>query len=83
MTEQHVPEWACGNWGNYEHDWLDCYECLRAYEEWMARRVDAGQLSPSGGEQTTVRRCIELEARSWARVVLGHSKRFIPFVARG
>jgi len=51
---------------------------LRAYEKCMARRVAA----VSEGDQTTVRRCMELQARRWARVVLGETKRFEAFVAR-
>lgn len=26
------PPWACSQWGQYEHDWLDCPDCLTAYE---------------------------------------------------
>lgn len=27
------PTWACRRYGDYEHDWLSCYECLEAYEK--------------------------------------------------
>lgn len=26
------PKWACKQWGNYEHDWMDCPDCVREYE---------------------------------------------------
>ena len=32
MHEDFIPEWACPHWGQYEHDWLECYECLMGYE---------------------------------------------------
>ncbi len=28
------PEWACNNYGNYGHDWMDCHECLESYDEY-------------------------------------------------
>jgi hypothetical protein len=28
------PEWACNNYGNYGHDWLDCPKCLESYDEY-------------------------------------------------
>jgi len=37
MNEPYVPEWACSQWGNYEHDWLDCHEYLCAYEKWIEK----------------------------------------------
>lgn len=30
-----VPAWACSQWGQYEHDWLDCPDCLAAYETYL------------------------------------------------
>ncbi len=30
-----IPSWSCRRWGDYEHDWLDCPECLEAYEKWL------------------------------------------------
>lgn len=33
--EFYFPEWACSSYGGYEHDWLDCYECLKNYEKWI------------------------------------------------
>jgi hypothetical protein len=27
------PDWACSQWGAYEHDWLDCPDCVAKYEE--------------------------------------------------
>lgn len=30
--EEPVPPWACRQWGGYGHDWMDCNECVRAYE---------------------------------------------------
>ena len=50
---------------------------LRAYEDRMARRT----AYPRGGEETTIRRCLEVQARRWARVVLGKAKTFPAFVA--
>ena len=29
------PIWACDRWGQYEHDWLDCPDCIREYEKWQ------------------------------------------------
>lgn len=29
------PSWGCRRWGDYEHDWLDCHECLEAYELYL------------------------------------------------
>ena len=29
------PSWGCKRWGDYEHDWLDCHECLEAYELYL------------------------------------------------
>jgi hypothetical protein len=26
------PPWACSKWGGYEHDWLECPDCLKAYD---------------------------------------------------
>jgi len=34
-TNNAVPEWACPQWGQYEHDWLDCPDCIAAYEAWL------------------------------------------------
>lgn len=28
----YIPPWACSQWGQYEHDWMDCPECCEAYE---------------------------------------------------
>lgn len=33
MTDK--PPWACSQWGGHEHDWLDCPECLAAYEKYL------------------------------------------------
>jgi hypothetical protein len=30
-----IPEWACEQWGQHEHDWLDCSVCLSGYWTWM------------------------------------------------
>lgn len=48
---------------------------LQAFEGQMAHRVSA----PGEAERTSVRRCIELQARSWARVALGKTQSFEPF----
>jgi hypothetical protein len=31
----YVPPWACQRWGGYEHDWLDCMDCLANYEVYL------------------------------------------------
>ena len=41
MTE-HIPEWACNNYGNYGHDWMDCHECLESYDEYCNEDVMDG-----------------------------------------
>lgn len=46
-----------------------------AYERQMENRV----LYPPTGERTACRRCLELQARQLARVVLGKRKRFQAF----
>ena len=38
MTE-YRPEWACNNYGNYGHDWMDCHECLESYDEYCNEDV--------------------------------------------
>lgn len=30
-----VPVWSCSQFGNYEHDWLDCFDCLEKYENYL------------------------------------------------
>jgi hypothetical protein len=30
--EPQPPSWACKRWGQWEHDWLDCPDCIEAYE---------------------------------------------------
>jgi hypothetical protein len=30
-----IPSWACKQWGQYEHDWLDCFDCLNGYEVYL------------------------------------------------
>jgi len=37
----YIPLWACKNWGNWEHDWLDCPECLEAYEKWNEEKEES------------------------------------------
>jgi len=27
------PHWACKEYGNYEHDWMDCPDCVDGYEK--------------------------------------------------
>jgi len=34
--EGYRPPWSCDRWGDYEHDWLDCPECLEQYEQWQS-----------------------------------------------
>ena len=31
----YIPPWACKHWGGYEHDWLDCSDCIEEYEKWL------------------------------------------------
>lgn len=38
-SNDYVPHWACRQWGQYEHDWLDCPECLEAYEASLAEDI--------------------------------------------
>jgi len=52
---------------------------LRAYERHVERRV----LYPPTGEHTSGRRCLELQARELARVVLGKQARFRAFREEG
>ena len=52
---------------------------LRAYEQQIERRV----LYPSSGERTSFRRCLELQARELAQVVLGKRVRFRAFRVAG
>lgn len=33
--EPYSPPWACPQWGQYEHDWLDCVECQANYEIYL------------------------------------------------
>ena len=40
---EYVPVWACQRWGWYEHDWMDCEECVEGYENWL-RDVNDKQL---------------------------------------
>ena len=35
MSTDAPPAWACSQWGQYEHDWLDCPACLAAYETYL------------------------------------------------
>lgn len=57
---------------------------LKAYEARLARRVPvSGEEAPAPGEQTTTqRRCLELNARRWARAVLGQEQHFTSFVVQ-
>lgn len=52
-----------------------CTRYLRAYERQMESRTSY----PPTGERTSCRRCLELQARQLARVVLGKRKRFQAF----
>lgn len=52
-----------------------CTRYLRAYERQMESRV----LYPPTGERTSCRRCLELQARQLAQVVLGKGSRFQAF----
>jgi len=52
-----------------------CTRYLRAYERQMESRV----LYPPTGERTSCRRCLELQARQLARVVMGKQARFQAF----
>lgn len=33
ILEHPLPSWACKRFGGYEHDWLDCPDCIDAYEK--------------------------------------------------
>lgn len=43
VQEQDRPEWACPNWGQWEHDWLDCPEYLAGYEKTLEREPEEGE----------------------------------------
>jgi len=51
---------------------------LEQYEERMMTRV----VYPATGEQVTYRRCMELQARHLARVVLGRDPEYRPFLVK-
>jgi CRISPR-associated protein Cas1 len=51
---------------------------LRTYEERLATRVQ----HPTTHEQTTYRRCLELQARQLASIVLGKQAQYVPMVIR-
>ena len=36
----NIPHWACRHWGDYEHDWMDCPECLEGYEKYLEDSAD-------------------------------------------
>lgn len=33
--DSSIPVWACSQYGNYEHDWLNCFECIENYEKFL------------------------------------------------
>jgi hypothetical protein len=33
--DDYKPIWACSQWGNWEHDWLNCFDCLEGYESYL------------------------------------------------
>lgn len=49
-TKDHRPDWACRQWGQYEHDWLDCPDCLAAYEHWLEQEHEGQQDAQAGTE---------------------------------
>ncbi len=54
-------------------------KALRGYLEAYERMMDERVLYSPTGERTTRRRCIELQTREMAQVVLGKRRRFTPF----
>lgn len=43
MAEADAPPmWACPSYGGYEHDWMDCPECVAAYWAWINRPEEVG-----------------------------------------
>lgn len=32
---QDIPTWACDSYGDYEHDWLYCPDCVEGYERYL------------------------------------------------
>jgi hypothetical protein len=42
-TNYPRPKWACPQWGNHEHDWLDCPECNDEYEKYLEQDADEEQ----------------------------------------
>jgi CRISPR-associated protein Cas1 len=55
-----------------------CERLIAAYEQRIHTRIHY----PFTGEKTTYRRCLELQARQLARVLLGQQERYYPFAIR-
>lgn len=53
MSENLKPDWACPKYGDHEHDWLECPECLDGYDQWSEQPVDcvSTEVIPADGEQ--------------------------------
>lgn len=41
MNDDEIPHWACRDWGQYEHDWLDCCECLEGYVKYLGNEINS------------------------------------------
>jgi hypothetical protein len=52
VSDREIPSWACKRWGGYEHDWLNCPDCIEKYEatleeEPLYERQNAQALGPT------------------------------------
>ncbi len=45
--EPYVPEWACSQWGSYEHDWMDCFECVQSFECYLEENYERDHVQAS------------------------------------
>lgn len=45
------PDWGCSQWGQHEHDWLDCPRCLDAYEKYLEDDHEEEGMSASSRHQ--------------------------------
>jgi len=44
MDDKNIPPvWACSQYGQSGHDWIDCPECNEMYEAWLDSHEEAYQ----------------------------------------
>lgn len=46
---ERAPQWACDQWGTWEHDWLDCVECRNAYADYQRAQEELFDLNDMRG----------------------------------